>query len=167
MRKWIRILSGLIVTQLASIAAAQPQDGLAPAADSKLYWQFSPYTLHFRPSEDHSDVVMAGLERVHANGALDGVTVFSNSFGQPCAYIYPWGRVYPGVLGIRPLSFKWTAGVLVGYREPYENKVPLNFNGISPGAIVALSYEFKPGWSAQVDLLGTAGLMFQINLPFK
>lgn len=75
--------------------------------------------------------------------------------------------MYHGIYGIQSLSFKWTAGLLYGYKEPYENKVPLNYNGFSPGAIIALEYEFKPGWSAQVDMLGTAGLMFQLNMPFK
>jgi hypothetical protein len=51
--------------------------------------------------------------------------------------------------------------------EPYENKVPYNHNGFSPGAIVALAYEFKPGWSAQIDLLGTAAMMFQLNMQIK
>lgn len=110
---------------------------------------------------------MVGLEREHANGKLDGLTLFSNSFGQESVYLYPWGGVYKGIYGIKPLSFKWTAGLLYGYVPPYENKVPLNHNGFSPGAIIALAYEFKPGWSAQVNALGTAALMFQLNVPFK
>jgi hypothetical protein len=82
-------------------------------------------------------------------------------------YAYPWGGVYHAIGGIKPLSFKWTAGLLYGYINPYENKVPLNYQGFSPGLIVALAYEFKPGWSGQLNFLGTAGVMFQLNAPLN
>jgi len=167
MNKLIHIIVGLIVAQLAPSAWAQ-QDAEVPAsADPKMQWQMSPYTLHFSPSPEHKNVYMVGLEREFADGKLDGATFFSNSFGQESMYIYPWGKVYHEVWGIKPLSFKWTAGLLYGYKPPYENKVPLNHNGFSPGVIIALAYEFKPGYSAQVNALGTAGLMFQLNVPFK
>ena len=167
MKKLICIAIGLIVAQLAPMAVAQ-QSEQAPASPSpKLQWQFSPYSYHFSPSDDHKPVFMVGLEREHASGKLDGLTFFSNSFGQECLYIYPWGGVYKNIFGVAPLSFKWTAGLLYGYTEPYENKVPFNYKGFSPGAIIALAYEFKPGWSAQVNALGTAALMFQLNVPFK
>jgi len=133
----------------------------------KLRLQVSPYTLHFSEDTRHENVYMAGLEREHANGKLDGFTLFSNSFGQESVFIYPWGGVYKNIGGVAPLSFKWTAGLLFGYKEPYENKVPLNYKGFSPGAIIALAYEFKPGWSAQINALGTAALMLQLNVPFK
>ncbi len=133
----------------------------------KLEWQMSPYSYHFSNSDEHRPVFMLGLEREHASGKLDGLTYFSNSFGQDCVYIYPWGGVYKSIAGIAPLSFKWTAGLLYGYKAPYENKVPLNYKGFSPGAIIALAYEFKPGWSAQVNALGAAALMLQFNVLFK
>jgi hypothetical protein len=95
------------------------------------------------------------------------MTLFSNSFGQECVYIYPWGQVYKNLFGVQPLSFKWTAGLLYGYKEPYEHKVPMNYKGFSPGLIAAVAYQFPSGWTAQVDTLGTAALMFQINIPIK
>lgn len=167
MKKLICIAIGLIVAQLAPIAMAQQSGEVSASPGPTVQWQMSPYTHHFSPSEDHKNVYMIGLEREHANGKLDGVTFFTNSFGQASVYVYPWGGVYKNVFGVKPLSFKWTAGLLYGYVEPYEDKVPLNHNGFSPGAIIALAYEFQPGWSAQVNALGTAGLMFQLNVPFK
>ncbi len=167
MKKFVCIVIGLIVAQLAPMAMAQQSD-LAPLSQSpKLQWQVSPYTYHFSPSEEHENVYMVGMEREHADGKLDGFTLFTNSFGQPSVFIYPWGGVYKNIFGVQPLSFKWTAGLLYGYREPYENKVPLNVNGFSPGVILALAYEFKPGWSVQLDALGGAGLMFQLNVPYR
>lgn len=163
MNKTTRIAMGLIVALLAPGAMAQ-QDFLSDLTrDKVLRLQFSPFTLHFSPSEEHRNVVMVGVERESADGKLDGVTFFTNSFGQPTLYLYPWGGVYPSIGGIEHLSFKWTAGLLIGYREPYENKVPLNYKGFSPGVIPALSYDFTPSWSGQLNFLGTAGLMFQFS----
>ena len=167
MKKLIRIVTGLIVAHQAGAAWCQPDPPISLPAGPRLHWQVSPYTLHFSPSEDHKNVVMVGLEREYPNGQLDGVTVFSNSFGQPSVFFYPWGGIYRDILGLRPLAFKWTAGLLYGYKDPYENKVPLNHKGFSPGAIIALAYEFQSGWSAQIDMLGTAGLMFQFNKPIE
>ena len=164
MKILLRLAIFLIVAQLSAGALAQ-QNTVEPAR--KLQWQFSPYTRHFFPSEEHRNVVMFGLEREDSTGKLDGGTVFSNSFGQPSLYWYPWGQAYHDFWGVKSLSFKWTAGFLYGYKEPYANKVPLNFDGFSPGAIIAFAYEFKPGWSVQLDWLGTAGLMFQLNFPMQ
>jgi len=108
---------------------------------------------------------MIGVEREDSNAKLEGISLFTNSFGQPTVYFYPLGRVYRSIGGVEQLSFKWTAGVLYGYKDPYEDKVPLNYGGLSPALIPALAYEFKSGWTAQVNFLGTAALMFQLSTP--
>ena len=166
MKKILALLIRPIVAYTASPAWAEDTQSWADQG-IQLRFQASPFTLHFSPKTDHENVVMVGLEREHKNGKLDGFTLFSNSFGQESVFIYPWGGIYHNIWDVNKLSFKWTAGLLYGYKEPYENKVPLNYKGFSPGVIAALAYEFKPGWSAQVDLLGTAGLMFQINMPLN
>jgi hypothetical protein len=185
MNKLTRIFLGLIVAQLAGWSLAQqtsaaPQDPAAqptPAPPSVLSslagegnllrLQLSPYTYHINADTNHKNVVLVGLEREHPNGKLDGVAFFSNSFGQESIFIYPWGGTYKSIFGQQPLSFKWTAGLLYGYKPPFEKKVPLNHKGFSPGLIFALAYEFKPGWSAQVNVLGTAGVMLQFNVPLN
>jgi hypothetical protein len=156
---------GMIVTLLPLAALAQANDPTAIAPEARIRWQFSPYTLHYTQDDKHKDVLMVGLEREHANAKLDGFTLFTNSFGQPTIYVYPWGRVYRPLSGHEQLSFKWTAGLLYGYKDPYEDKVPLNYGGFSPAIIPAIAYEFKSGWSAQVNFLGTAALMFQLSTP--
>ncbi len=157
---------GLIVAQFTPQALAQQSP--APAETKpKLNLMLSPYTKHFNADTEHKNVVLVGIEREHANGKLDGLALFSNSFGQESVYLYPWGGVYKSVFGVQPLSFKWTAGLLYGYKEPYEDKVPLNYKGFSPGVIFGVAYEFKPGWAAQVNILGTAGMMIQLNVPLN
>jgi hypothetical protein len=167
MKKLISLAVGLIVAQIAWGAEARLADAPEASQNVKLHLQFSPYTYHYTPDDEHRNVLMAGLEREYTSGKLDGVTAFSNSFGQPCVYLYPWGGVWRGLAGVDALSFKWTAGVLYGYKPPYENKVPLNKGGFSPAAIVALAYQLTPKWSAQANLLGTAALMFQINMQIR
>jgi hypothetical protein len=167
MKKLIPIVCGLIVAHLSGTAMAEESFISELARDKVLRWQFSPYTYHFTPDDQHKDVLMVGVEREHPNAKLDGITLFTNSFGQPTVYFYPWGGVYPDIAGINHLSFKWTAGVLYGYKDPYQDKVPYNHNGFSPAVIPALAYEFKPGWSGQINLLGNAGMMFQLNAPFN
>ena len=173
LKKVLCLTIGLIVAQLGYAATADQPDQTDQGfmadlqRDKIVRWQLSPYTHHFSKSPEHKTVVLVGLEREDANQKLDGLAFFNNSFGQATVYLYPWGGIYKSILGVEGLSFKWTAGLLYGYREPYEDKVPLNFKGFSPAVIPALAYEFKPGWSAQVNLLGTAGLMFQLNTPFK
>ena len=167
MKKTFRIVASLIVSHLAGSAFAQSVPAPDAGNGNLLSFQFSPYTRHNTYDEAHKRVVAVGLEREYPNGKLDGAFLFRNSFGQPSAYLYPWGGVYHSIGGIRPLSFKWTAGLLYGYKEPYERKVPLNYKGFSPGAVISLAYEFKPGWSGQINMLGTAAFMLQFNAPLN
>lgn len=167
MNKLIRIVSALIVGFIAGSTLAQQNPATDAVAASVVRLQLSPFTYHYTYDTEHSDVVMIGLEREYADARLEGITLFSNSFGQPSIYLYPWGHSYHCIGGIKPLSFKWTAGLLYGYKAPYEDKVPLNYKGFSPGFIPALAYEFRSGWSAQLSFLGNAALMFQLNATLK
>jgi hypothetical protein len=151
----------------APIAAASPAAEPGLRAWPHLRLQLSPYTLHFDPDPLHKPVRLIGLEREYENGKLDGVAVFSNSFGQDSAFLYPWGGVYKEIWGVRDLSFKWMAGVLYGYKPPFENKVPGNYKGFSPGLIAGVNYQFTPRWSGQLNWLGTAGIMFAVNIELN
>ncbi|MFZ4482132.1 MAG: hypothetical protein ACOYNZ_19815 [Rhodoferax sp.] len=164
MKKLIRIGPALIVAQLAGAAFAQAVTPAEPVQDKKLSLQLSPYAYHFTYDSEHKDTIMVGLEREHADARLDGVVLFTNSFGQPSIYVYPWGGVFHDLVGVKGLSFKWTAGVMYGYVDPYQDKVPYNYKGFSPVILPALAYQFTPGWSVQLDLLGTAGMMLQLNV---
>lgn len=167
MNKLIRIITGLIVAHLAGSALAQQNEAPDAGQGNVLRLQFSLYTHHYTFDAEHKDVVMIGVEREYPNAKLDGITLFRNSFGQESIYIYPWGGVYRSIGGFRPLSFKWTAGLIYGYVDSFQNKVPLNYKGFSPGLIFGLAYEFKPGWSVQVNLLGVAAAMFEISAPLN
>jgi hypothetical protein len=157
----------------AAWASALPgpvaDDQPSPAREGVQYrLQLSPYAHHWaaRAPEDR-DAFLLGIEREHANGKLDGIAFFSNTFGQESLYIFPWGGVYKNIYGISKLSFKWTAGLIYGYKPPFEGKVPFNVKGFAPGIIPALTYDFSSKWSGQLNLLGTQGVMVQINVPLN
>jgi hypothetical protein len=179
MNLFFRFAGALIVAYSASAALAQSAT-TAPAsaepastkpADAKELKEAAPqlslmlgsYTHHFKPKPTHRKVFLVGLEREHANAKLDGVVFFTNSFGQPSVYVYPWGGVYKSIFGVDKLAFKWTGGLIYGYRGEFKNEVA-NVGGFAPVIIPGLNYTFKPGWSAQVNMLGKAAAQFQLNM---
>lgn len=144
--------------------ASGPWDGFNLTSREGDQWRvmFSPHTTHYSYSEEHKRVILLGAERERADGALAGLTLFSNSFGQPSTYLFPWGKVYRDVMGYNGVFVKWTAGLLYGYKSPYEDKVPLNHNGFSPGFIPAIGWE-SSRLQLQVNFLGNAALMYQLS----
>ena len=55
-----------------------------------------------------------------------------------------------------------------GYKYPYNKKIPFNNrHGWGLTAIPALGYDFTPNWGGQINVLGNAGLMFQINYTIR
>lgn len=150
-----------------SEATATPTTESSPSGD---YWRLvaSPYTAHFHGDSEniHKPVYMLGLERQRSDGWVWGGIYFSNSFGQPSGYVYlgerinnfsPWNQLFA----------QWTVGVLYGYVYPYEDKVPFNYHGFSPGATLSLGWQFTRQFSMQMDLLGAAGMMFQLSIDFR
>lgn len=176
MNLFIRFAGALIVAYSAGAALAQSVPSAATAtapvdakpaatkeAAPQLNLMLGSYTHHFNPKPTHRKVYLVGLEREHANAKLDGVVFFTNSFGQPSVYVYPWGGVYKSIFGVDKLAFKWTGGLIYGYRGEFKNEVA-NVGGFAPVIIPALNYTFKPGWSAQVNMLGKAAAQFQLSV---
>lgn len=123
----------------------------------------SPYTFHYSRDSAHRPVRMIGLERQRTDGIVWGGTFFSNSFGQPSVYVYGGERLN-GWSEFDQLFAQWTAGVLYGYKGEYKDKVPLNYNGFSPGLVLSVGWQFTPSYSAQVNVLGNSALMFQVSI---
>jgi hypothetical protein len=126
----------------------------------------SPFTQHFRTSDEHQRVVALALERQRQDGWLAGGSHFSNSFGQPSAYLY-LGRRVDLPFGPAGLFGQVSGGLLYGYRGRFEDKVPLNNNGFSPGALFTLGWQFDRRNAAAVHLLGDAGLMLQLSWDWR
>lgn len=158
----------ILISCVLGLAGAARGEGLSAAADDSGYWRLvvSPYTHHWRYSVEHKKVWAVGAERQLAGGWLVGGSYFNNSFGQPSSYVY-LGRRHPGLLGVEPLYAQWSVGVLYGYVGKYKTKVPLNYAGFAPGAVISLGWQATREASAQFNLLGDAGVMFQFNYAWQ
>ncbi len=146
-------------------AVLSQSDAPAPASDAQWELLLSPYTHHWSYSPQHRPVILGALERHMAGGHLCGLALFRNSFGQPATYVY-LGQEWQGLLGQPKLSAKISAGLIYGYRNQYQDKIPFNNYGVAPAIIPSLSYAFTPHDSGQMMLLGTAGVLFAYGHRF-
>lgn len=174
-------LRALVLALLVAVAApwVRAQEVAAPAwLDEQLhenadgdYWRVmvAPYTWHYHTDKDgtHRYVYLFGVERQFASGWLLGAVYFSNSFGQSSGYFYGGERVFGWSPWPDKLYFEWSAGLVWGYTDPYENKIPFNYKGLAPGIIVGVGWQFTKNLSFQANALGAAGMMFQFNWDFR
>jgi len=162
--------TGLALTALGAQAGEHHcpnfliQEG-APAPTHRGEFTFSPYTHHWHPSDEHKPVVLVALDEQLPGGRLCGMSLFSNSFGQPTVYAYA-GQQFNQLFGRPEWFLKITGGIMYGYVGKYQHKVPMNHHGFSPVIIPSLGYKFNEHDSVQVKLLGTAGVMFSWGRQF-
>ena len=124
--------------------------------------QVAPGVIHFDSDPQHADYSwLVGLEWQSSSRWLVGAAYFNNSFDQKSQYLY-FGKSWPLDFISPRVYFKLTGGLLLGYKEPYEDKIPINKDGVGLGALPALGYKYGD-FNVQVNLLGTAGLMFTVG----
>ena len=85
--------------------------------------------------------VLVVLEAEFSNRWLAGAAVFDNSFGQDSQFLYV-GKSWP-IAGSEHFYFKLMGGLLHGYKEPYEDKIPLNGLGIAPAIVPAVGARYR------------------------
>jgi len=139
----------------------------APEPDSDKQWDLtlSPYAYHWHDNPEHRPVFLGALDRHVAGERFCGLALFRNSFGQPSAYIYV-GKRWDAFLGQPKLFAKVSAGFIYGYKGKYQDKIPFNDYGIAPVIIPSLGYNLSPHDSAQIMVLGTAGVLFAYGHRF-
>ncbi|MEH6873755.1 MAG: hypothetical protein V7849_05025 [Candidatus Competibacter sp.] len=143
---------------LTLLAASTVRAGIFEEGDV-LMVQGAPGVIHYHHDPEHADFSwLIGAEWQSSSRWLAGASYFNNSFDQKCQYLY-FGKYWPLESIDSNLYFKLSGGVLLGYKEPYENKIPFNHNGVAPGLVPALGYRFGD-FNVQVNLLGTAAVMF-------
>lgn len=123
---------------------------------------FSPYVVHYEHDPEHNSYPwFTAIEWESASRWELGGAYFENSFHQPCGYIYGGKRWIFGPED-QHLFLKLTAGAIIGYFKPYENKLPLNADGIGLGIIPAIGYKYQRA-STQFVILGTSGFMVTLG----
>lgn len=174
MTRLLFITALLLSASLCQAQTPSPSDTNESAAAPDLAqglqarpWLFTvgPYVHHWSSNPEHRRAFVFALEK-HVDGErLVGLSLFRNSFGQPSAYAYA-GYHWHGFLGDPRLTAKVTAGIIYGYTGKYEDKVPLNLNGFSPGLIPSISYKVSQQDYLGVLLLGSAGFVLTYGHSF-
>lgn len=156
------------MAQAEGSSTGTPAGSAATGNADAPFWRvyFSPYSYHWQYNPEHRPVWSVGAERQRADGWLAGGSYFRNSFDQPSAYLYA-GKRWERVLGQPQLFTQFTAGLLYGYRGAYKNKVPLNYDGYSPGAVASLGWHLDRHSELTVHLLGSAAVMFQYSYNLR
>ena len=123
----------------------------------------SPYTYHWSRSEEHKSVRAVSVSRLLPNSRFCGLSLFTNSFGQPSAYAFA-GKLWPRPIDSMPNVYvSLSGGIMYGYVGRFKNKVPLNVGGFSPVIIPAVGYRFSERTAVEMQLLGTAAVMFGLT----
>jgi hypothetical protein len=139
--------------------------GSASALDIK-EWRFrtSLYTKHWDPDPDHvNNQKLINLEFETTNNWIYGFAWFDNSFGQPSQYLYAG---YTWKLFSRDWAyFSLTGGFLHGYKEPYEDKIPLNELGVAPAIVPTFGVKYKRVFG-EIQILGTAAVTVTAGFSF-
>ena len=129
-------------------------------------WRFntSLYTKHWDPDPEHVDnSKLLNLEIVEASQWIFGFAHFDNSFGQPSQFLYA-GRSWP-MFKKDWAYFKLTGGLLHGYKEPYEDKIPLNGLGVAPAIVPAFGLKYKRVHT-ELQILGAAAITVTAGFSF-
>jgi len=161
----------LLTFLLAHGARAQdysPCPGWNPPEDKDRHYELflGPFTRHWTLSDEHKKVYALGFTQRLPDDRFCGFSLFRNSFGQPSGYAY-LGKTWNGLVPSMPRLYgSVSAGILFGYVDRYEGKVPANNHGFSPGLIPAIGYRITPAASIEMQLLGTAGIMFGTAVRF-
>ena len=160
--------AALMPLQTATAADAPAGPGLVDRTMGQGFWRLaaSPFSAHYRYSAEHRYVWAVGGEWQRNDDWLGGASFFSNSFGQPSSYVYV-GKRFPTMFGVNELFGQLSAGILYGYVGKYKKKVPLNYNGFSPGALASMGWQFNKNTSTAVHLLGDAGFMVQLSYDLR
>lgn len=128
------------------------------------YVYTSLYTTHYDPEPDHvNDQNMLGFENGLGGVRLWGLAIFDNSFGQESQYLY-LGQKWRAFESDQ-WYYKLTAGLLHGYKEPYDDKIPLNDLGVAPAIVPALGYRNK-SFFAEFSQLGLAAGLITVGVAF-
>lgn len=126
--------------------------------------QASLYTKHLDPDPDHvNDQNLLALEADFANQWVGGMALFDNSFGQETEFLY-MARRWP-LFRSQHWYAKLMGGLMHGYEEPYENKIPFNGLGVAPAIIPALGFNYNY-FVGELHLGGLAVVTFTAGVRF-
>lgn len=157
------VLAGIAI--IAVLTSASRVDAGVLAGGDSIMLQAGPYVYHRNDNPEHNNApLLVGVEWESAARWEIGASYFENSFYQPCVYVYLGRRWFAGASD-QGFYLKLTGGPLYGYKDEYEDKVPLNYNGLGLAILPAIGYQYGRA-NAQLVTLGTAGIMLTFGYEF-
>lgn len=147
-----RLAAAVLIAIIANSVVADTHEGM-------LTVKIAPAVYHYSSDPDHNNQPwLVGLEWERSDLWNMGGMHFRNSFDQPSQYLYVGRRWFPDTLPSQ-VYLKLTGGVMLGYKEPYDDKIPFNHrSGVAPAILPAAGYQLER-MRLQLVPLGTAGLM--------
>ena len=164
MRRFAMVLprAAAWVTLLACMAMAHADvfgDG------DRVMLAFGPYVAHWNDNDGHNQWPhLFGVEWESGSHWLIGAAAFKNSYSQRAAYAYAGRRLFLDQVNPN-LYVKLSAGLVYGYKDPYEDRLPINNDGYGFAIVPALGYQFGRA-NAQIVFLGTAAVTFTFGYDF-
>lgn len=117
---------------------------------------------HWDDDEDYTGTpYLGGLEAVHDDRHLFGISLFNNSYSQFCQYYY-YGYQFPLTYISESLHLKVTGGLIHGYVDESEDALALNADGWAPVIIPSLGWK-RERLGFDIAVLGDAGVMFLVG----
>jgi hypothetical protein len=129
-------------------------------------WRFqtSLYTKHWSPDPEHvNNQKLLNIEFETTDRWIYGFAQFDNSFGQSSQYLYA-GYSWP-IYGRDWAYVKLTGGVLHGYKDPYEDKIPMNGLGFAPAIIPTVGFRYKRVFT-ELQIAGFAAITITAGFSF-
>jgi len=167
----LRVACLLLCLSLFTASCLADDAESASGSDSGAGWEIdewyiytSLYTHHWNPSPEHNNhQKMLGLELHMKNRWLFGLTSFDNSYDQRSEYLYagyPWS-----LFGSSHWYFKLTGGLMYGYKEPYEDKIPFNGLGVAPVIMPTFGFRWR-SLVTELNIGGTAVINVTAGIAF-
>lgn len=166
-RLFLPIVAFLVLAMTSPLAASGAVDSVQEESPWAIdHWKvsFSFYTYHFDPDPDHNNNQnLIGVETHFNNDWFAGAAVFDNSYDQPSQFVFV-GKKWQ-IMRSEHWYFKLMGGLLHGYKEPYEDKIPFNGLGVAPAIVPALGYQYRRVF-VEANLGGLAALTMTAGFSF-
>ena len=178
------VLASALLTATVALAQSTPVAPAAPGSLSsefksawdapepwrtdRFYFQTSLATVHFSSDPDHDNTqnLIYGEYRLPyfwlEGQWFAGLSFFDNSFGQSSQFLFA-GLLWRPIEKAPEFYIKLAAGILHGYTGEFQDKVPYNNNGFSPGIVPGIGYCYKR-FCGEMIMFGTAGMMWTLGM---
>ncbi len=147
-----------------SAGADTETGGESTPQEPVIFLQVGTYA-HYTKDKDgdrEGPPIVAAIEWLKPNRWYYGLSLFNNSFGQFSQFAYV-GKEFPLPRFHPLLRARVAGGIVHGYKDEHEGKLPLNVGAFAPGIVPSLGFK-KNGYAFDVVFLSNAAIMLMMGL---